>query len=859
MEVRDWERIEAIFHAALPLEGGERDAYLDDACDGDDRLRREVESLLAAFRGREGFMEEPAFGLGMRLLSGGGRESLEGRAVGPYRILKSVGRGGMGEVYLAEDTRLGRKVALKFLSGELVHDNWAKRRLVKEAQAVAMLDHPNICAVHGMEEADGSSFIVMQYVEGASLTDLIRNDPPDVKAALGLAAQIVSAVAEAHTHGIIHRDIKPQNIIVTAGGQVKVLDFGLAKTVQQQQSQSLIQLDGHVSEISQLGVIPGTVAYMSPEQLRAERLDYRTDIFSCGTVLYELFSGRHPFARGSKAETISAVLTSQPPPLRGFAPDATPELERIVHKCLEKDRAERYDSASGLLYDLSNLQAAGEAPARPGRRVGPRRLAALLVIVLLLGLAALLVYLRLSRGHSLAILPISNESADGSLDYLGDGLTENLIGRLSPLSDLQVKAFTSVSGYKGRAADPQGVGRELGVDAVLAGRIIRRGGAPVLLTELVKTADGARLWAGEHSLNLAEIFSLQEDLSRRVAESMALRVGGEGELLAKPGTRNPEALNQYMLGRYYLANRNPENIKQAIRHFEEAIRHDSGYAQAHVGLADCYALSSAVSYGEMPTNEAMAKAGAALAAALAIDNSLPEAHTSLGVINLRYHFNWADAERHFKKAIDLDPDYAPAHYWYSHLLLVTWRHNEAISEGELAKKLDPSSSASIMNYCRTLSLGRRYESAVACYEQMVRERPDYALAQYMLGLVYERGGRLEEATAIFERLYEKDRPLAAAALGYVYGRAGRGDDARRVLADMGEMSKRRYVPPQEFAVIHVGLGENEKALDWLEKGYNERFPTLAYVTVDPIFSSLYSESRFMNLVGRLKLPMPPGS
>ena len=873
MEVKNWEHIESVFHAALPLDAVARAAHLERACAGDPELRLEVESLLAAFERRANFFEEGAFSFGLSVLSDDEGESLDGKQIGPYNILGQLGRGGMGEVYLAEDTRLGRKVALKFLSARLVHDNWAKRQMVKEAQAVAMLEHPNICTVHGLEEVDGHSFIVMQYVEGETLATLLRRQRTDGASALSFAQQIASALAEAHAHGIIHRDIKPQNIVVTADGHVKVLDFGLAKSVQRKRGGALDES----SRVSQSQMVVGTVSYMSPEQLRAERLDFRSDIFSLGTLLYELFAGGNPFARASAAETISAILTTQPPPLGSVSHDVSPGLERIVDKCLKKDRAGRYHSASELLYALGTL--GQEDSSRPRLRKY-LSLAAFALILLLFTLSAF-AYVQLrsaqspavspgetaaragqtpaSPAHSLAVLPISQEGAGENVDYLADGLTESLISELSSVPELRIKAYTSVSGYKGKTADPQSAGRELGVDVVLSGKIIRRRNTLVLHSRLVRTADGSQIWDGEHPINLEDFLSPRNDIVKRVIDSLELRPQGERTVLASRGTENPKAFRQYMLGRYYWRNRDEENINKAIGYFNEAIKLDPVYAQAHAGLADSYVLLSTVSFGKTPTEEAMSKASAAAKEALALNDNLPEAHTSLGVVSLRYDWDWENAEREFKRAIELKPDYAPAHYWYSSLLIITGRREEAVAHSEIARKHDPFSPPSVMNVCRTLSLSRQYDRAIACYDKLLEKQPDYDHAQYLRGLVYQRSGRNKEALAIFQRLYKRNRALAGAALGYAYGKAGKAEEARKVLFEMEELSKRRYVPPQEFAIIHIGLGDNDSAFMWLEKAYQEHFPTLAYLAVDPIFSGLHSDARYAELLKRLKLPLPTSS
>jgi eukaryotic-like serine/threonine-protein kinase len=876
MKVEDWQRIESLFHEALALEACARGDYLERACTGDAGLRVEVESLLNAYEKRRDFMEQPAFDAGMKLMSGDATESLTGKTFGTYRILESLGAGGMGKVYLAEDTRLGRRVALKFLADRFVDDSWARRQLVKEAQAVAMLEHTNICTIHGIEEAEGRIFIVMQYIEGETLADLIRRQRPDIAQALAFAKQIVNALAEAHAHGIIHRDIKPRNIVVAPSGQVKVLDFGLAKIIQRKTGEAADES----SRISQGEPQFGTLAYMSPEQHRAERLDFRTDIFSLGTMLYELFTGENPFARKSSAEVISAILTFQPPPLRSLLPDVSNGLERIVHRCLGKDRAERYHSASELLYELDGLQSESESNPHWYQRQAFRVVSFFALLILLI-FASAFAYIRLQKArptsdmsvsrsqpsrleqtaapsvHSLAVLPIPNESTDKGIDYLSATLTEALINKLSSLPDLRVSPFTSVSGYKGETSDPQVVGRELNVEVVLVGKIVRQRNSLALQSRLIRTSDGSQVWAGENRITQTDILSFQDELARGLIDSLELRQEDDEKLLASHGTTNPLAFRQYWLGRYWWRNRNKKNIEKAITYFNEAIKLDPMYAQAYAGLANSYVLLSTVSFGKTPTEEAMSMATAAAKEAIAINDNLPEAHTALGVVNLRYDWDWGSAEREFKRAIELKPDYAPAHDAYAGLLIIMGRPDEAIAESERAKNLDPFSPYTVMNFCRTLSLSRQYDRAIACYDKLLEENPDYVHAQYLRGLVFQRSGRSEEALGIFQRVYAKDMDLVRAVLGYAYGKAGRKDEALKILAEMDKLSKQKYVPPQEFAIIYIGLGDNDNAFLWLEREYDERFAGLINLTIDPIFLNLRSDPRFASLVERLKLSPPP--
>lgn len=854
----DWQHLQTLFHAALSLRVEERAAYLARECVEDEELRKEVESLLETSEKRGDFLEQPAFSLGMKVLSSDSTDGLTGQVIGAFKILSLLGNGGMGNVYLAEDTHLGRKVALKFLSGKLADDQWAKRQFTKEAQAIAILDHPNICTVHGFEEVDGYSFIVMQYVEGQRLDQLIQAGKLEQSEVLFLSKQIAGALAKAHAHGIIHRDIKPPNIMVTANRQLKVLDFGLAKIVQEQQLGPL-SADDPSSNSLQLGFIPGTIAYMSPEQLRGERLDYRTDIFSFGVVLYEMLSGRNPFARDNKAETISAILMSEPPSLKQDAPHVPRQMERVVEKCLEKERSERYQSVSELLVDLEAVQNGIEGAKRSRPWYPNVRVAAVLTLLVLLIAVSTFVFNYLSRPHTIAILPIANQTGDVNLDYLSDGLAESIINKLSGLSKMRVKTFSMISGYKGQHIDPQKIGRDLNVDAVVIGSLTGTKDALSLQTTMVDTSDGSQLWSGRYRIKPEDLLPVEDDVSREIVSKLELWPRRDKEkIMVASGPKSPEAHKQFMLGRYFWRFRDKENINKAIYHFTEATKLDPLYAQAYAGLADSYVLLNTVHYGHMDTKEAMTKAEAAAREALELDNTLPEAHTSLGVINLKRHWNWAEAEREFKRAIEINPDYAPAHYGYSNLLALTGRFREAITESEISKDLDPFSPLTSLNYCRIFYYAEDYDRASVCFEKMVKEQPDFINGQYVLGLVYLRRGMYQDATMIFEKLYAADKSSAGAALGYTYGVTGRRADALKVLSEMEALkSDTVYISPQEFAIIYLGLGDKETAFAWLKKAADEHFAPLAFIGVDPLFEDVRSDPRFIALVRSLNLPSQP--
>jgi serine/threonine protein kinase/tetratricopeptide (TPR) repeat protein len=851
MADRDLSQIESVFHAALDLPVAERDAYLKQACDGDEALLAEVSSLLSMAENGNGFLEQPALVAGFEVLVNTSQQSLLGKSIGSYQITAPLGKGGMGEVYLAEDTKLDRKVALKFLSPEFVGDNWAKRQLVKEAQAAARLDHPNICSVYGIENSDGYDFIVMQFVEGETLADLIGKKSIEPDRVTDLTRQIVSALAEAHAHGIIHRDIKPKNIMVTEHGHAKVLDFGLAKTIQTKKEHATVEES--VSQLSQNGVLAGTVSYMSPEQLRGDRLDYRTDVFSMGTVLYEMVTGENPYARESTAETISSILTFQPPPLGNSVPNALRLLDPIVSKCAQKDLDQRYPAASALLYDLDNL---GSSPVKRRSWLSKTAYARLFIVVVSLLFAATIgafIYARVFRTYSLAVLPIVNQSGSPN-DYISSGLTAAIADKLSGVSHLRVKPATSVAGYKADEVDLQKVGASLGVDALVVGRIVEEQGELTLELTLVDSNTGIKRQISKDKLTIYSAYAIPEEAARRVANHMEVWLRTKDKEHLAEGTSNSEAFRNYMLGTYYWRNRNKDNIKKAVDSFYEATRLDPLYAEAYAGLAECYVLSNRTAFGNMTTEEAMNRAKAAANEALRLNEQLPQAHSALAMVYLNYEWKWAEAEKEIKRALELDPEYAPAHYAYSILLTIRGQQKEAIEQSKIAKDNDPLSKSSKMNYCRSFYYARDFDTSVSCFQGILKEDPDSSLAWYVFGYVALQEGHGNDAIGIFEKLYQKDPVMGASALGYAYGKMNRTEEALKILAFAQEHRKQNpQFPAQELAIIYLGLGDKSNALTWFEKACDERFGPLIYLDVEPIFAELHSEPRFVALSQRMNL------
>ena len=853
-----------MFHRALTVSAEERSGYLDQACEEDDDLRREVDSLIAAYESSSGLLDETAVTLAMRVLGSADVNSMVGQDIGPYKILSALGQGGMGAVYLAENRRVNKKVALKFLSSDFIADNWGKRQLIKEAQNVAMLDHANICAVYDFEEIGEHSFIVMQYIEGQTLAELIRHKSLNQDQMVATARQIAKALAEAHAHGIIHRDIKPKNIMVTPSGQVKVLDFGLAKTIQK----SLEDVTESISQLSKEGLLVGTLAYMSPEQLRGEKLDYRSDIFSLGTVLYEMACGKNPFAlkteskSKSNAEVISSIMSDEPLSLRQMSINCPRDFDQVVTRCLRKDPAERYQSAAELLIDLDNLQKGFPLPSPVSSYLNVRLAAVAAVLLLAIFVVAYVASGWKAKGHTLAVVPIVCDEVVSPNQCLGPLLTEGLVKTLSRRNGLRVTSSqTTLSLFGPQAASPQKVGRDLDAELVLFGRITRGEQSSILTIRVERVSDSVRVWEKSYPLNPDKLSTLQRRVSLETAVELQLPTNEDDstllELVAADENRNVDAYTLYLQGRKAWTLRDGENIKKAIDNFLQATKLDPSYAEAYAGLADCYVSMTTVAYGALASKDATTRAEWAARQAMKFGDNLAESHSAYATVLQKGHWDWENAEKEFKRAIALNPDYQPAHWGYSNLLAVTSRMQEALRESELAVEQDPFSGAAIMNHCRIQYYARQFDQASACLDRLAAEQPNYAGGKYMHGIVYIALGRLQEATQIFEEIYGKDQGNGGAMLGFTYGLANRRADAERILNEMQEYQKQHYLPAQELGIIYLGLDDLDHALPLLRQAVEEKFPPAQALFYAPMFDRLRADPRFAELAKDVRLPSQP--
>jgi len=758
-----------------------------------------------------------------------------------YRILKKLGAGGMGEVYLAEDTRLGRQVALKFLPASYQYDEDRRSRFLKEARAASALRSPNIAAIYDIGEHDGAMFIVMEYVAGEVLSQRIDRGTLPTGDVIDIATQIAEALDEAHSLGVIHRDVKSSNLIVTERGLLKMLDFGLAKMIHPGASSDSADPTVALGGQTAFGVVLGTVSYMSPEQALGRDLDRRSDIFSFGVVIYEMLTGRLPFEGASTTAIIDSIVHKEPIAVARFNYDVPPELERIVRKCMEKDRERRYHSAREASIDLRNLRRDSDTSAittagTPRKTQTTRRGRSRKAI------------------DSLAILPLLNASGDPDTEYLSDGITESIINNLSQLPKLRVMARSTVFRYKGKEIDPQSVGRELGVRAALTGRLLQRGDLLIIKAELVDADDGSHLWGEQYNRQLSDIFTIEEEISREISDKLRLKLSGaEKKQLTKRYTENTEAYRLYLKGRFYWNKRAADSIKKGIEYFQQAIESDPGYALAYAGLADSYNILA--SYSTLPPKEAFPMAKAAATRALELDDKLAEAHTSLAFVKFGYDWDWPGSEREFKQAIQLNPGYATARNWYAVCLAALGRQDEAFEQVKLAHDLDPLSLPINTNLGWLLHLAGRFDEAIEQYLKTIELDEGFGLAHRRLGQTYEQKQMYGEAIAEFQKALAssgEDVELLSAR-GHFHAALGETDKANDVLEQLSYLAKHRYVPAYLIARVYLGLGDYARVFELLEKACDERYGYLAYLNVEPLFDGIRTDPRFLEIVRRVGL------
>jgi serine/threonine protein kinase/Tfp pilus assembly protein PilF len=887
-----WKEIDRIFAGALECDPSDRNLFLDKECAGNDLLRKEVESLLAHDRpetlvGGSG-VEEAS-----RLLRKGDSQAAAGDKIGSYVIVRSLGTGGMGEVYLAKD-KLGRMVALKLLNRRFQEDQSGIARFQQEAQSLLALNHPNIVTVYDIGREDSVYYIASELVEGETVRQLLEGSDFELSDILDIAMQIATALAAAHEKGIVHRDIKPENVMIRRDGYIKVLDFGIAKL-----SGEALTTDSDALTVRKVntaqGTVVGTASYMSPEQARGLNIDARTDLWSLGVMLYEAVAGRKPFSGNTTQDVLAAVLEKEPPPLARYANDLPEGLEWIVSRALRKDKEARYQTANELLLDLKELKkridvsrsisvntnsgptksVAGSAttesvvlsPSSTSTssaeyivaEIKRHRLAFVVgILIVLAGIVALTFYIRGQNSagpiQSIAVLPFENQNQDPDTDYLSDGLTENIINNLTQLPSLRVIPRGSVFHYKGKQMDSIAAGNELGVRAVLTGRMMQRGDTLIVSAELVDVRDNKQLWGEQYTRRVSDALALEQEISRQISEKLRLRLTGEEQKqLNKGGTNDPEAYQFYTKGRYYWNKRGSSgSLGKAIDQFQKAVDSDPNYALAYVGLADSYGLLE--EYTGFQGVGSLQKAKAAAERALQIDDSLAEAHTALA-LSYAGLWLWDDAEREFRLSISLNPNYPTAHQWFGEFYLWMGRYEEGVSELKRAQQLDPLSLVINMWLAETYLRKGDTEKAIEEANKVLELDHDFPRPHQLLGTAFLKQGRYDEAIAELQKSVELAgrSSVALRSLGSYYGVLGKRPEAMAIIKELEQKYENHETPARDIAAVYSALGDKDQAFSWLEKDFKARSASLQVITYSSSFDPLRSDPRYTDLLRRMGL------
>jgi len=907
MSSEDLERVEAVFQAALDLPPERRAGYLGEVCAGDAELRSEVVALVLAYEQSENFIERPAMEIDAAIVASSLAGTLLGQTISHYRMIERLGEGGMGEVYLAQDTRLGRRIALKLLPARFTIDGDRVHRFEQEARSASALNHPNIVTIHEVGEAGAVHFIATEFIEGVTLREHLRSRRMNLSEVLEVATQVASALAAAHEAGIVHRDIKPENIMLRRDGYVKVLDFGLAKLAISETAALGNELLADSSLKTDPGMVMGTVNYMSPEQARGLAVDARTDIWSFGVLFYEMLAGKTPFAGETPSHSIVATLDREPPPLSEYLSPVPPRLERIVAQTLRKSKEGRYRTGNDLLLDLQSLKHELEVNGRPdhvrltapprtdtesatneseiadenqsAQRALPldsahrtssaayfvgeirrhRRGLILALAVVLIAVVTVIAFLpRASfwpwgqtpkagapfRINSIAVLPFTYAGTDSADENLGFTMADTLISRLKNLREITVLSAVAVRKFAAANRDPAAAGRELKVDAVLDASMHHENQRIRIDLRLVNSADGATLWTGEENELIDSVTATQD----RVVDRVALALGPYLNVLTKRYVQNSEAYRLYMNGRYHWTQNTRQDLEKSLDYFNKAIEKDPNYAPAYAGIADLY---TSIVADPLPKDETIPKARQAVTKALALDDNLADAHVSLARIRAYYDWDWSGAESEFRRAIELEPNSGLAHGEFGSWLAGMGRSDEAILETKQALDLDPLSLHNNFYLVWALLSAHRYDEVIA-HSRLVL--PTFTQAHTWMGWGYLGKGMNAEAITEFEkRLSLQPDVITKSNLGYAYGITARTAEAEKTVAELKESYEQRKVSAYFVAFTYAGLGDKDQTFVWLERAYQDHSRSLWGLKANPGWDTVRTDPRFANLMQRLRL------